>query len=75
MTNYLPSSIYREFSSRSSKYFINLSNLCDFTDVKVICKIRIPMEQKLKKQSELNQLSKGYSLEENLVCSVSSAMF
>lgn len=49
MTNYLPSSIYREFSSRSSKYFIDLSNLCDFTDVKVIYKIRIPMEQKLKK--------------------------
>lgn len=26
MTNYLPSSIYREFCSRSSKYFIDLSN-------------------------------------------------
>ena len=26
MTNYLPSSIYREFSSRSSKYFTDLSN-------------------------------------------------
>lgn len=48
MTNYLPSSVYRAFSSRSSKYFIDLPNLCIFTDVKVICKIRIPMEEKLK---------------------------
>ena len=26
MTNYLPSSVYREFSSRHSMYFIDLSN-------------------------------------------------
>lgn len=59
MSNYLPSSIYREFSSRSSKYFIDLTNLCLFTEINVIYKIKIIMGKTLNsRKHELNQMSK-----------------